>query len=201
MPACFDADVKMMAAVDYFEFYLGLSGIQTCHENDTTTTTTPLRYHSTTTAIRPHHTLMHTYNDINARIQLTRRSSTHYCFLPCPACLPTVPVCLSVCLPSSSRLVSSRLVSFPSRPLTPTPIRDPPLTCPVRLAHPLPSTSSSSSPPGPQRLSPSSLSFPVACPAACQNEPLPLRLRINGPRKAGAAGLADGLARHLPQLR
>jgi hypothetical protein len=114
VPACFDADVKMMAAVDYFEFYLGLSGIQTCHANDTTTTTTPLRYHSTTTAIRPHHTLMHTYNDINARIQLTRRSSTHYCFLPCPACLPTVPVCLSVCLPSASRLVSSRVVSFPS---------------------------------------------------------------------------------------
>ena len=43
--------------------------------------------------------------------------------------------------------------------------------------------------------------LPVACPAACQNEPLRLRLRINGPRKAGAAGLADGLAIHLPQVR
>lgn len=169
-----------------------LSSAYTVIHNNNNSNTTTLQYHSTTHTHTHIHTLQyglssHAYAyiqlNINARIQLTRRSSTHYCFLPCPALPSSLHVSLPPIHPHSS---VDRLSDMPGQ----------------ARAHPLPSTSTSNSPPGPQRLSrPSSLSFPVACPAACQNEPLRLRLRINGPRKAGAAGLADGLAIHLPQLR
>lgn len=54
-------------------------------------------------------------------------------------------------------------------------------------------------PPVPTRAPAPVAHLPVVCPAACQNEPLLLRLRINGPLEAGAARLAEALLnKHLP---